>query len=187
MHAYPARQSCRGAMSKFDHIGFVSSASAFSREASDAVRLTDLQACFEDALRRESITAYDCAEGLGGSPNLSGGYLAGGCDSVHGHACHVRIPVAAPDGSSIPVDLFAQDWPDGDALARLHLLAVLYITHAIILQEADCAPAVGGHCVALAARGLSYYDIGERIGVSPQAVAIHIRRAFQPSGSVITH
>lgn len=168
-------------MSKIDHKNFLTSTGEFAEHAAEATSLAELQARFAKALRRERVIAFDCEDGFGIGPAPARRRIASPAEP----ATAVRLAVDALDGNAVTVTLWANAEPDAPTMARLHLLAVLYVTHALVLAEADgagdaCglgADAVALQCVWLARSGLSYLEIGERFGMSPQAVGIQLRRA----------
>lgn len=168
-------------MSKIDHKNFLTTTGEFAERAAAAASLAELQEWFEKALLCERVAAYRCQGGRGidsrGDQHT---------ESVAPFGVPVSMAVDALDGHTVTVTMWASADPDPLTMSRLHLLAVLYVTHAVVLAEVDgvCAAADGGaaiarQCVALAASGLSHIEIGERFGLSPQAVGIQLRRAVK--------
>ena len=169
-------------MSKIDHRVFTSSAATFSRQAADILQMEDLRRAFADALRAEGVAGFSWSVADAAAPRPGGDRASGGQA--------IRFAMDAPDGGVATMTMWPDAEPDRASLGRLHLLAILFVTHAVAIEAADDA----GHdpgvsvatieraCVDLAAEGRSYVDIADRWGMTPHAVAIHIRRAAARDG-----
>lgn len=170
-------------MSKIDHKNFLTSAGEFAERAVEATCLAELQAWFAKALGRERVIAYECQGILAGRKRIG---------PAAGPGIAVGMAVDALDGTSMTVTMWTSVRPDPMAMARLHLLAVLYVTHAVVLAEVDEACAASGRdalerqCSELADAGMSHLEIGERFGISPQAVGIQLRRAARARRDIPT-